>query len=43
MKNICVVIGSRANYSSIKSSMEAIDKHPGLNPENSSYSFFFAR
>tara|TARA_A100001035_G_scaffold276435_1_gene271388 strand:- start:149 stop:1303 length:1155 start_codon:yes stop_codon:yes gene_type:complete len=30
MKNICVVIGSRANYSSIKSSMEAIDKHPGL-------------
>ncbi len=30
MKKICVVIGSRANYSSIKSSMEAIDKHPGL-------------
>lgn len=30
MKKICVVIGSRANYSSIKSAMEAIQKHPAL-------------
>ncbi|MBO8244214.1 UDP-N-acetylglucosamine 2-epimerase (hydrolyzing) [Prochlorococcus marinus XMU1411] len=30
MKKICIVIGSRANYSSIKSAMEAIDNHPGL-------------
>ena len=30
MKKICVVIGSRANYSSIKSAMRAIDKHPDL-------------
>ena len=30
MKKICVVIGSRANYSSIKSAMRAIDDHPAL-------------
>lgn len=30
MRNICVVVGSRANYSSIKSAMVAIDKHPKL-------------
>ncbi len=30
MKKICVVIGSRANYSSIKSAMRAIQKHPQL-------------
>jgi len=30
MKNICVVIGSRANYSSIKSAMRAIQNHPAL-------------
>lgn len=30
MKKICVVIGSRANYSSIKSAMTAIKKHPRL-------------
>lgn len=30
MKKICVVIGSRANYSSAKSAMRAIDAHPGL-------------
>lgn len=30
MKKICVVIGSRANYSSIKSAMSAIVAHPGL-------------
>ena len=30
MKKICVVIGSRANYSSIKSAMRAIHKHPHL-------------
>ncbi len=30
MKKICVVIGSRANYSSIKSAMRAIDAHPEL-------------
>lgn len=30
MKRICVVIGSRANYSSIKSAMRAIDAHPDL-------------
>lgn len=29
-KKICVVIGSRANYSSIKSAMRAIDAHDGL-------------
>ena len=31
MKNICVVIGSRANYSSIKSAMMSILHHPDLN------------
>jgi UDP-hydrolysing UDP-N-acetyl-D-glucosamine 2-epimerase len=30
MKKICTVIGSRANYSSIKSAMRAIQQHPGL-------------
>ncbi|MBM4439475.1 MAG: UDP-N-acetylglucosamine 2-epimerase (hydrolyzing) [Candidatus Rokubacteria bacterium] len=30
MRRICVVIGSRANYSSIKSAMEAIQRHPEL-------------
>jgi UDP-hydrolysing UDP-N-acetyl-D-glucosamine 2-epimerase len=30
MRKICVVIGSRANYSSIKSAMRAIADHPGL-------------
>lgn len=30
MKKICVVIGSRANYSSIKSAMRAIQNHPTL-------------
>jgi UDP-hydrolysing UDP-N-acetyl-D-glucosamine 2-epimerase len=30
MKKICVVIGSRANYSSIKSAMRAIGEHPEL-------------
>lgn len=30
MKKICVVIGSRANYSSIKSAMRAIAAHPKL-------------
>jgi len=30
MKKICVVIGSRANYSSIKSAMRAIQEHPKL-------------
>ena len=30
MKKICVVIGSRANYSSIKSMMKAVDEHPKL-------------
>lgn len=29
-KKICVVIGSRANYGSIKSGMKAIQKHPEL-------------
>jgi UDP-hydrolysing UDP-N-acetyl-D-glucosamine 2-epimerase len=29
-KKICVVLGSRANYSSIKSAMSAIQSHPGL-------------
>lgn len=29
-KKICVFIGSRANYSSIKSAMVAINDHPGL-------------
>jgi UDP-N-acetylglucosamine 2-epimerase len=30
MRKICVVIGSRANYGSIKSVMRAIREHPGL-------------
>jgi len=30
MRKICVVIGSRANYSSIKSAMRAIQTHSGL-------------
>ncbi|RDV03142.1 UDP-N-acetylglucosamine 2-epimerase [Undibacter mobilis] len=30
MKKICTVIGSRANYSSIKSAMRAIQAHPDL-------------
>ena len=30
MRNVCVVIGSRANYSSIKAAMRAIDGHPEL-------------
>lgn len=29
-KKICVVVGSRANYSSIKSAMRAIQQHPAL-------------
>jgi UDP-hydrolysing UDP-N-acetyl-D-glucosamine 2-epimerase len=29
-RKICVVVGSRANYSSIKSAMQAIQAHPGL-------------
>lgn len=30
MRKICVVVGSRANYSSIKSVMRAVDRHPEL-------------
>lgn len=30
MKKVCVVVGSRANYSSIKSAMRAINDHPDL-------------
>ena len=30
MRKICVVVGSRANYSSIKSAMRAIQDHPDL-------------
>ncbi len=30
MRKICVVVGSRANYSSIKSVMKAIQEHPDL-------------
>ena len=30
MRKICVVIGSRANYGSIKSAMRAIEVHPDL-------------
>ena len=30
MRKVCVVIGSRANYSSIKSVMRAITRHPDL-------------
>ena len=29
-RKICIVIGSRANYSSIKSAMRAIQSHPDL-------------
>lgn len=30
LRKICIVVGSRANYSSIKSAMRAIQSHPGL-------------
>jgi UDP-hydrolysing UDP-N-acetyl-D-glucosamine 2-epimerase len=30
LKKVCVVVGSRANYSSIKSAMRAVRDHPGL-------------
>jgi UDP-hydrolysing UDP-N-acetyl-D-glucosamine 2-epimerase len=30
MRRVCVVVGSRANYSSIKSAMRAIETHPDL-------------
>ena len=30
MRKICVVVGSRANYSSIKSAMRSIQRHPDL-------------
>jgi UDP-hydrolysing UDP-N-acetyl-D-glucosamine 2-epimerase len=30
VRKICVIVGSRANYSSIKSAMRAIDAHPEL-------------
>ena len=30
MRKVCVVVGSRANYSSIKSVMGAVQHHPGL-------------
>jgi UDP-hydrolysing UDP-N-acetyl-D-glucosamine 2-epimerase len=30
MRKVCVVVGSRANYSSIKSAMRAVDAHPEL-------------
>ena len=30
MRKVCVVVGSRANYSSIKSAMRAIQTHPDL-------------
>lgn len=30
MRKVCVVVGSRANYSSIKSVMRAVREHPGL-------------
>src|SRR5215510_1146448 len=30
MRKVCVVVGSRANYSSIKSAMQAIQQHPEL-------------
>ena len=30
MKTVCAVVGSRANYSSIKSALSAIDNHPEL-------------
>jgi UDP-hydrolysing UDP-N-acetyl-D-glucosamine 2-epimerase len=31
MRKICIVVGSRANYSSIKSVMRAVQQHPALN------------
>ena len=31
MRNVCIVVGSRANYSSIKSVMRAVQQHPDLN------------
>lgn len=31
MRNVCVFVGSRANYSSIKSVMKAVQEHPRLN------------
>ena len=30
MRRVCVVVGSRANYSSIKSVMRSIEAHPDL-------------
>ena len=30
MRKVCIVVGSRANYSSIKSAMLAINEHPDL-------------
>ena len=30
MKKVCVVVGSRANYSSIKTAMRAVEAHPDL-------------
>jgi UDP-hydrolysing UDP-N-acetyl-D-glucosamine 2-epimerase len=30
MRKICIIVGSRANYSSIKSAMKAIKEHPNL-------------
>jgi UDP-hydrolysing UDP-N-acetyl-D-glucosamine 2-epimerase len=30
MRKVCVVVGSRANYSSIKTAMRAIERHPEL-------------
>jgi UDP-hydrolysing UDP-N-acetyl-D-glucosamine 2-epimerase len=30
VKSVCVVVGSRANYSSIKSAMRAVEAHPDL-------------
>ena len=30
MRNVCIVVGSRANYSSIKSVMRAVREHPDL-------------
>jgi UDP-hydrolysing UDP-N-acetyl-D-glucosamine 2-epimerase len=30
MRKVCVVVGSRANYSSIKSAMRAVEEHPEL-------------
>jgi UDP-N-acetylglucosamine 2-epimerase len=30
MRKICIVLGSRANYTSIKSAMRAIQEHPDL-------------